>query len=282
MRTITTILYQDIPSGVKTIEFTNRLVKWIFLPRIEIKNVAQIKIDELSNTGIYFLLGENENWEEQVYIWQAVDLKTRLGQHNKGKDFWNRAILFTSKENSLTESDLNYLEKTLIKKTIEINRIKLENKTAGNPCLIPNHRKADMEDFLEDLEILLGNLWFPFLQEYNQKNPKKNNSANYYLQSRWSEAEGILTQEGFLILKGSIGPKGITLAWKRRWVDKKRENLINKWIIKIQGNDIIFLEDYLFTSPSTWATVIAGNPLNGWITWKNKNGKTLDEIERVS
>ena len=27
MRTITTILYQDIPSGIKTIEFTNRLVK---------------------------------------------------------------------------------------------------------------------------------------------------------------------------------------------------------------------------------------------------------------
>ena len=31
-----------------------------FLPRIDIKNLSQIKIDELSNTGIYFLLGENE------------------------------------------------------------------------------------------------------------------------------------------------------------------------------------------------------------------------------
>ena len=54
----------------------------------------------------------------------------------------------------------------------------------GNPCLIPNHRKADMEDFLEDLEILLGNLGFPFLQEYNQKDAKKNNNMNYFLQTK--------------------------------------------------------------------------------------------------
>ncbi len=282
MRTITTILYQDVPSGVKTIEFTNRLVKWIFLPRIDIKNLSQIKIDELSNTGIYFLLGENEKWEEQVYIGQAVDLKTRLGQHNKGKDFWNWAVLFTSKENSLTESDLNYLEKELIKKTIEINRIKVENKVLGNPCLIPNHRKADMEDFLEDLEILLGNLGFPFLQGYKQKDAKKNNDMNYFLQTKGSKAEGLLTQEGFLVLKGSMWPKEISLSWKKRWINEKREDLINKWIIREEGNEIVFLKDYLFTSPSTWASMITGMPMNGWITWKNKDGKTLDEIERNS
>lgn len=252
------------------------------MPRIDIKNLSQIKIDELSNTGIYFLLGENEKWEEQVYIGQAVDLKTRLGQHNKGKDFWIWAILFTSKENSLTESDLNYLEKELIKKTIKINRIKVENKVLGNPCLIPNHRKADMEDFLEDLEILLGNLGFPFLQEYNQKDAKKNNNMNYFLQTKGSKAEGLLTQEGFLVLEGSMWPKEITLSWKKRWINEKREDLINKWIIREEGNEIIFLKDYLFTSPSTWATFIAGNPLNGRIVWKNKDGKTLDEIERNS
>lgn len=60
-----------------------------------------------------------------------------------------------------------------------------------------------MEDFLEDLEILLGNLGFPFLQEYKQKDAK-NNNMNYFLQTKGSKAEGILTQEGFLVLKGSM------------------------------------------------------------------------------
>ena len=91
-----------------------------------------------------------------------------------------------------------------------------------------------------------------------------------------------MTQEGFLVLKGSMWPKEITLSWKKRWINEKREDLINKWIIREEGNEIVFLKDYLFTSPSTWATFIAGNPLNGRIIWKNKNGKTLDEIERNS
>jgi hypothetical protein len=28
--------------------------------------------------------------------------------------------------------------------------------------------------------------------------------------------------------------------------------------------------------------MITGMPMNGWVTWKNKDGKTLDEIERNS
>ena len=69
---------------------------------------------------------------------------------------------------------------------------------------------------------------------------------------------------------------------KKRWINEKREDLINKWIIKEGDNEIVFLKDYLFTSPSTWASMITGMPMNGWVTWKNKDGKTLDEIERNS
>lgn len=52
----------------------------------------------------------------------------------------------------------------------------------------------------------------------------------------------------------------------------------------LEVNEVVRLRDYLFSPPSpyTLARVMAENQLNGRIIWKNKNGKTLDEIERNS
>ena len=44
---------------------------------------------------------------------------------------------------------------------------------------------------------------------------------------------------------------------------------------------IFFLQkDYLFKSPSIAGGVTLGMRVNGWSCWKNKDGKTLDEIYR--
>ena len=42
--------------------------------------------------------------------------------------------------------------------------------------------------------------------------------------------------------------------------------------------DDIFVEDVVFGSPSTAAAVLLGGESNGWIEWKNEDGKTLKEI----
>ena len=74
MRTIQTILYDDNPTWVKTTEFTNRLTKWLYIPRFNIKDISNYKIDEYSNAWIYFLIWEDEEWKTLVYVWQATDI----------------------------------------------------------------------------------------------------------------------------------------------------------------------------------------------------------------
>jgi hypothetical protein len=37
------------------------------------------------------------------------------------------------------------------------------------------------------------------------------------------------------------------------------------------------VDDQLFITPSD---MVLGRSSNGWIEWKNKNGKTLDELKR--
>jgi hypothetical protein len=42
----------------------------------------------------------------------------------------------------------------------------------------------------------------------------------------------------------------------------------------------VFQQDYIFNSPSAAAATILGRSANGWTSWKDKNGKTLDEVKR--
>lgn len=41
-------------------------------------------------------------------------------------------------------------------------------------------------------------------------------------------------------------------------------------------------EDITFTTPSKASDYVLGRPSNGWTEWKNKEGKTLDEVYRQS
>ena len=46
-----------------------------------------------------------------------------------------------------------------------------------------------------------------------------------------------------------------------------------------KGEFLEFPEDYIFSSPSTAASIILGRNANGLTEWKLKNGMTLKEFE---
>ena len=56
--------------------------------------------------------------------------------------------------------------------------------------------------------------------------------------------------------------------------------MIAEGIIEDTGKGLIFSEDYRFKSPSGAAAVVSGGHTNGWIEWKNAEGKTLKEVKR--
>lgn len=49
----------------------------------------------------------------------------------------------------------------------------------------------------------------------------------------------------------------------------------------LEGDFYVFQRDVLFKSPSGASDVIAGASTNGWMLWKTKAGKTLDELKRT-
>jgi Domain of unknown function (DUF4357) len=47
------------------------------------------------------------------------------------------------------------------------------------------------------------------------------------------------------------------------------------------GDHLRFTRNAEFSSPSSAATVVHGGSANGLLAWKDKDGKTLKEIEAV-
>ncbi len=49
----------------------------------------------------------------------------------------------------------------------------------------------------------------------------------------------------------------------------------------VEGDRVVFDKDHLFRSPSMAAVALMGRTANGWIDWKNGDGKTLKSLRRA-
>jgi len=93
-----------------------------------------------------------------------------------------------------------------------------------------------------------------------------------------AKAVGTVTDEGFVVVKGSTAQRGTTDTMTPGYVAFKKE-LIASGKLADNGGLLLFTDDVLFNSPSAAATVVYGNNANGRALWKTDDGRTLKEIE---
>ena len=65
------------------------------------------------------------------------------------------------------------------------------------------------------------------------------------------------------------------------WPLNMRQRLKGEGVLSVSEDHLVFTRDEEFSSPSAAAAVIHGGHANGLIAWKNKDGKTLKEIEFI-
>ncbi len=104
-----------------------------------------LNLDELNRFGVYILLSDT-----QIYAGEASDLKNRIKQHDKAKDWWERAVLITTTDDSFDQTDINYLEASIISIVKEQSHLKCENKQTGNKKKLDEMKKAELDPFLEE------------------------------------------------------------------------------------------------------------------------------------
>jgi hypothetical protein len=235
--------------------------------------------DDLVNTGIYLLFGKNEEGKDLVYIGEAEIVFKRLSQHLNQKDFWNEAIVFISKDDNLNKAHIKYLENRLHNIALSTKRYELQNSVVPTQSSISESDKAEMEEFIDNIKMLVNTLGHKVFEAKRELQPKQSKDVFSIKAARGADAQGEPTSDGFVVFKGSKAAGAVVSSMIQSFI-ALRQKLITNGILVEKGEYYEFAEDYIFSSPSTAAITVMGRSANGLTEWKQKDGKTLREFEK--
>ena len=283
------------------------------IPRIQLADLKSR--DEMKQSGIYFLFGRNEDKQKDVtYIGQATNRKNgegvllRVQEHTRDNhaDYFNDAIILTTQNNSFGPTEISYLENKFTQLAKDAGRFIVKNGNEPNSGNVTEEKQSELDEVVENTLMIVGTLGYRLFVPMTKKtgqNISDDNLAYLYLKRKTKKSnrtieaicehtsEGFVvlegsqvdieaicehTSEGFVVLEGSqvdvVDSSAIPASLK-----ELRKELIKTNMIK----DGVLQEKQLFSSPSYAAAFVLGMNTNGRTDWKNKDGKTLKELEET-
>lgn len=238
----------------------------------------------LKYAGIYFLLSNDQTQEiPMIYIGQAgfrnngVGILTRLLEHKKNEkenyyEDWNEIICLTNQNGSFGATEISYLENAFHKMAVEANRYDVKNGNEPNAGNLTEEKESELEEYIEYAKIVVGvlghNVFEPLTK--TQEVAKEHEVPNYPVFSfkRKCVARAMLTNEGFVLLKGSEISEHTTRSVSKLAI-KNREKYSNY----IDENRLT-TKDILFGSPSGAAEFVGGASLSGNEQWKTEDNRS--------
>lgn len=288
-------LVEGDPDGIVTAEIQNMTIYATSFPRTKI-NVFRKRV-EAKKAGTYILIGDNlENpMKPIVYVGEGAPVIDRIQSHNESKykkDFWDRAIVFSSKDDYLTKTQIQYLESKLVSEINKIQGAIAENIQLPKEPILSEVDRAEMEEFYMALSLLLKTFGYDFLEEKSvdiERIKETNQTEDGFMDGllfkfkiKEAEAHMKIIDNDYVVLEGS------TIVKQQRQhiqpgILEARTTLLSKGQLVEDENDSLYrmTVNYAFQSPSYASGFVAGGNDNGWTSWKYK-GKTMSELERIN
>lgn len=270
------------PDGLRIVEKSNWIGKALMFPRALFPQVKARP--ELAQTGVYLLLGPRPDGEgDMLYVGEGDPIRPRLERHYAEKDFWTRAIGFTTgSAGQLNKAHVQFLESRLIGLARAAKRLPLDNANQPAEPSLSEADRADMEVFLGHM---LGMLPVLGVHAFEQapKAPAAKASPVLTCKGKGVQATGYEASQGFVVREGSQAVLDTvpSMALHVRGMYDLRQELIGNGVLGLQGGLYQFTQDYSFSSPSTAAAVVLGRSANGRIEWKAADGRTLKELQEA-
>ena len=268
------IFHNGQPDGIRSIRRHLSTMTTYVIPRPLLAEAK--KITGINRPGIYYLINENdENKIAQIYIGQTRNGVARLDDHNRSKDFWNKAIMFLADNKTFSLDMISGLEAYAIVKAHQSNRYKVEN-TVNPKYEIDEYDLPSIEEIYEEIQFIMAT------QGYKMDNAKNsvNQSEVFHTTRNGITACGVYDGDKFQVLEQS--EININKKANQGKYNRQREELLARGDIVQQGDKYILLVTLEFNTPSGASDFVLGGSTNGWIEWKNKDGKTLDQVYRVN
>ncbi|MBM6828010.1 GIY-YIG nuclease family protein [Anaerotignum lactatifermentans] len=274
-KTIQMYIFEGNPNGRIMCELSNWNGRIYKISRNELGAFSERS--DAENTGVYFLLGKNENNVDTLYVGEAEKMLTRLKQHLKDTLYWSDCIVVVSKDNILNKAHAKFLENKFFGLAKAAGRSEVINNTVPTCSSISEYDEAMLLEFISNTKLLVNTLGYKIFDTIEDSSiKKKDDQILFYIQSaRGANAKGVLVADGFAVLKGSAIATS-TVPSMTDSLTRFRSELIEKGII---DSTFHFVNDYIFTSPSLAAAVVMGRNANGRIEWKTSEHKTIKDIE---
>ena len=290
-KTIQLYLMDSVSKGLIKCTLANWTGIAYKIPRTELEKAKSI--DYLKQSGVYFLFSTSDETQENiVYIGQAGTRKNgegilnRLQEHkrNPDKDYWTEAVAFTTTNNTFGPTEISYLENQFTKLAIDSKRYIVKNSNEPSLGHVTEEKESELEEYIDYAKIVIGALGYRIFEPIIESPeiittvlaPTPEPLLSLILKQGKKEkiiAQGKQTNEGFVIIKGSnIKSSTVKSVPTKALKDRERANL---------DDNFVLLEDMLFNSPSSAASFVTGYAINGKDAWKDEQGRSLNEIEKL-
>jgi hypothetical protein len=237
---------------------------------------------EMKRPAVYALKSEpvDDSYAERIYIGEAESVGKRLKQHlgDNDRDF-KECIIFTSSDEMLNKSTIKYLESRLVALSKEGKNAEIENGVSPKLVAISEADRSDMEQFIEQIKLILPVAGFSFLiSKVETEGGKPLAGTMFHLKSKSYHSTMIEVENGFVVTKGSEAApavqKSISDGWK-----KLRARIIKEKVLAPKGNKMAFRANYIFSSASAASSVVLGRQSAGPLEWITKDGMTYRAYE---
>lgn len=285
-------LVEGDPDGIVTAEIQNMTIYATSFPRTKI-NVFK-KREEAKKAGAYILVGDNlvNPLKPRVYVGEGTPVIDRINSHDDSKnkkDFWDRAIVFTSKDDYLTKTQIQYLESKLVREINSIQGALLNNIQEPKSPILSEVDHAEMEEFYLALSLLLKTFGYDFLEDkaikINDIEEGKDieesfmDDITFKFEIKDAVAHMKIVDNDYVVLEGSTIVKQQRKNIAAGVLDARRTLQSQGRLIDDVNLDLLKLKvNYTWKSPSSASAFVAGGNDNGRTSWRY-NGRTLAELE---
>ncbi|MEM6552945.1 MAG: GIY-YIG nuclease family protein [Planctomycetota bacterium] len=267
-KSIKLFLVDGTSSGLVTAEIGQWTGKATVVPRPKLDGFA--RRPDAHRPGVYVLVGPDPQRtdREMVYIGEGEDAFERLRDHIDRKEFWTRAVVFTSSDEQLTKAHIKYVESRLVEIGRAAGRSTLENANTPPRPGLPEADVSDMEQFLDHVQTLLPVVGVQFAQPIATRRVEASTAPVFELSAVGARATAREIDGEFVVARGSTARvKGVD-----SWTTGKaaRDQLVENGVLELTENGklYVFTDDQSFSSPSLAAAVVCTRNMNGRVSWK--------------
>ena len=299
-RSINIFLLDGDPNGIRVAQISMSTIQAIAFRRNQLRRVREA-FPEIERPGVYILIGgdESEPDRQLAYIGESEGVGVRLSYHNSNetgrdaKGFWTDTVVLISKDENLTKSHARYVEACLVRNIGGNPRWSLPNtkRPSEDAGKLPLPDRAAMEEFVDQTKTLVGALGWDLFREMRGRASEAlqvapdlppaapADSPRFFFRGEGFAAEMEVGRSGdFVVMSGSKA-RVRTTTTVPRGTTQLRNTLLDKGVLRQEGNFLVFINDYSFSSASAAAATVIGASANGRILWKLPDGRTYADWE---